>query len=77
MAEVDFIVSDYSFFQHKTLEKAKEEMARLSGLHPDKYFRIYRVARHLIAPHAGPKEKRKTTTFDRNKPILRLKKAEE
>lgn len=38
-----WIVSDYKFYQHKSLEGAEAEKKRLSELLPSKQFRIYRI----------------------------------
>lgn len=44
-----WIVTDYKFFQHATLEEAEAERARLMERFPAKTFRVHRVKRRLNA----------------------------
>lgn len=42
-----WIVTEYKFFQHATLEGAEAERGRLHQCFPDKQFRVHRCKRHL------------------------------
>ena len=44
-----WIISDYNFMQHKTLESAQQELKRLNEAYPKKKFKIYRCKTSLEA----------------------------
>jgi len=46
-----WIISSYKFVEHRKIETAQAELARLSGLFPAKKFKIFRIKRVVEAPN--------------------------
>lgn len=88
MSQAHFIVSHYIFAEHPTFAEAEAERVRLSGLFPEKKFKVYGVTEeYQNIEMRDPKRKYKRKLFDktvklapsqnlnenRPKPVLRLK----